>query len=87
MAVVSPSELAVNVGDRATFHCEAEGDGEFTVEWRMGDGSPLPDGVTQERVNLVISNADTSLAGSYVCAVRNLADEVEATAELHVFCE
>ncbi len=85
--MVAPAIQSVNIGDKVTFQCEAAGDGEIVVEWRLKDGEDLPEGAEQERNDLVISSVDTSFTGIYACFVSNLAGTDNATAELNVFCE
>lgn len=70
--VATPTDQVVKVGEPARFHCEPNSDTPAKVSWgyERADG-PLRGDVVPEGDDLVISSADESVAGDYVCTATN----------------
>lgn len=60
------SSFTVQLGERAEFNCNAEGN-LMRTEWRRADGRQLPLGATIYGGKLVIENVRNDAAGSYEC--------------------
>ena len=77
MITVPPVDVAVEVGQRAAFHCAAVGIPTPTVEWFLGTTK------ISEGSDLRIEAAERG--GTYVCFVSNEAGTANALAKLVVF--
>ena len=86
-AAISPEAATINEGDEVRFQCVPGGSGQLSVEWGLADGRRLSDRAEQNGNELVISDADKSHAGVYVCSVSNLAGTFTANVTLNVFRE
>ena len=73
--VQQPTDRVINVFDRATFDVTVTGAPPITYQWRR-NGAPLP-GATES--SLTLSNADTSLSGSYTVVVSNVFGSVTSS--------
>lgn len=74
---VPPEDVAVEVGQTASFHCVAVGIPSPTVKWFFGT-TEVSEGNT-----LNVENA--ARGGTYVCLASNDADSADALAKLIVF--
>ena len=75
-----PVDVAVQVGQSATFHCPAAGIPSPTVEWFL-ETTKVAEGPT-----LTVEDSRLTRGGStYVCLVSSTVGRVSALAELMVF--
>ena len=97
-----PENLTVVAPDDATFFCEATArPGPNITWWRVetdgnltqlvnGTDYSIEDGATGERIRnstLIVTEAEPSDAGTYVCVAMNIVDSIEAFAVLNVHGE
>lgn len=75
---VPPEDVAVEVGQTATFQCAAVGIPAPTVEWFFGTAEKVSDGMT-----ISVENVDKG--GTYVCLVTSEAGTASALAKLIVY--
>ena len=76
---IPPEDVAVEVGQTASFHCLAVGIPTPSVEWFFKATS------LSKRSNLTVGNVDRTRAGSYACFVSNEAGTADAVAKLNIF--
>jgi hypothetical protein len=77
---VPPEDVAVEIGQSASFHCAAVGIPTPTVEWFLGT-TKISEGST-----LIVEDVSQARGGStYVCLVSSEAGRVDALAKLIVF--
>ena len=80
MITVPPEDMAVEVGQSASFHCAAVGIPMPTIEWYLGT-TKVSEGST-----LTVEDVSLARGGStYVCLVSSEAGRVSALAKLIVF--
>ena len=102
MILTPPEDLTVVAPEDATFFCEATARPGPNITWwrRVEGGDPvllndgigytILEGATGERIRnstLTVVGTEPSDALDYICMASNMADEVEATAELTVHGE
>ena len=62
-----PSQQSISEGEEVVFQCRDEGRLRVDVEWRRGNGLPLPPGSRSLRGRLEMSNIQVSDTGTFIC--------------------
>ncbi len=83
---MSPSNYTVSEGMTIQIECQATGTQPY-LRWNREGGQPLPDGVVQERNNIVIDSASRNHSGVYECIVTNSLGNARSIAVLNVNCK